>query len=75
MKEDDGETAATPSTLTSHSLHTQTPPPTLLPPPPDMDAFTIAPALPIIVEEPVEIVFVDKEEGSGSGGHSECIVA
>ena len=39
-----------------------------------MDAFTIAPALPIFSDEP-DTVFVDNETGSGGGGHSECVVA
>ena len=40
----------------------------------DMDAFTIAPALPISTDEP-ESVLSEQETGDGSGGHSGCVVA
>ncbi len=40
-----------------------------------MDAFTIASVLPTVDDQPSEITIVDNETGSGSGGHSECIVA
>ncbi|KAI0696380.1 hypothetical protein C8T65DRAFT_832816 [Cerioporus squamosus] len=42
----------------------------------DMDAFTIAPALPAEVSaDDVEIAFVDQESVGTSGSHSGCIIA
>ena len=38
-----------------------------------MDAFTIA--SPVPVDEPTVEVFVDQEKGSGTGGHSGCVIA
>ena len=39
-----------------------------------MDAFTIAPALPI-EDEPVEAVLVDSEKKGTSSSHSGCVIA
>lgn len=40
-----------------------------------MDAFTIAPALPIVADEPVEMIPVDNDDYGTGGSHSGCVIA
>ncbi len=40
-----------------------------------MDAFTVAPVLPIALDEPAEMIPVDNDDPGTSGSHSGCVIA